>query len=95
MEPRIEIEQQPDGFTRHSEIFSDGSRNDAWILGDMWIREYEFHQGYERKNYIAYRIAEPRKAGRLPWTVNNKRLHTHGIFSLNEAKELVLKGAAQ
>jgi hypothetical protein len=86
---RVETEQQPDGFLRHSQIFDDGSRFDHWINGDHFITEYELFNGFPRTNYIVYRAVGARKACRLPWTVDNKRISTGPLFSLEEAKALV------
>ena len=69
-------------FTWDGIIYSDGTRRDYWVNGDMFISN--------NSGYNVYQATKPLK-GRKPWTVDNKRLNRtrngKGFDSLKEAIE--------
>jgi hypothetical protein len=78
--------QTQSGFVWAGDV--DGVLGMRWQNGNVWIVEYEFHQGYPRKHYICYRSVERVPAGRKPWTVDNRRINNDPIFSLGGAMDL-------
>ena len=71
-------------FVWAGELYDDGSRNDKWVCNDLFISKRDFFNGYEREHYQVYRAIEGFH-GRMPWTVNNRRLTDKPIFGLGEA----------
>ncbi len=72
-------------FTWAGEIYDDGSRDDRWVCGDLFISKREFFNGFPREHYQVYRAVGKRPVGRRPWTVDNRRINTAPIFDLEVA----------
>ncbi len=78
-------------FEWAGEIFDDGSRDDKWVCGEVFISKRDYFNGFPKEHYQVYRAVDRVPAGRMPWTINNRRLHTAPIFTLEEAMQFGLE----
>ena len=66
-------------------------QSDAWVHKEkaVWIIEYRETRN-RAKHYQAYRAIHPVPKGRMPWTIDNRRIGSEdGFQTLTQAMEAI------